>query len=121
MIRLIFCVRRRPDLELHAFRRDWVEPMRAVAAELAAASGARRHELSVTLELPENEQFVARQGFAAPFDAVMELEFDDGTTVRSALASDAVEALRARMRQLAASYLDVAGSSVFFTQDLASL
>lgn len=121
MIRLIFCVRRRADLDPLAFRRDWVEPMREVAAELALASGARRHELSVTLALPENEEFVARQGFSAPFDAVMELEYDDGATVRSALASDAVEGLRARLRQLAGAHLDVAASSVFFTQDIASL
>lgn len=121
MIRLIFCVRRRADLDPIAFRRDWVEPMREVAAELAAATGARRHELSITLALPENDEFVARQGFAAPFDAVMELEYEDGATVRDALGTDAVEGLRARLRQLAGAHLDVAGSSVFFTQDIAGL
>ena len=121
MIRLIFCVRRRADLDPMAFRRDWVEPMREVAAELAAATGALRHELSITLALPENDDFVARQGFAAPFDAVMELEFADGATVRAAFGSDVVEGLRARLRQLAGAHLDVAASSVFFTQDIASL
>lgn len=121
MIRLIFCARRRADLDPLGFRRAWVEPMREVAAELARAAGARRHELSVTLALPENEEFVSRQGFAAPFDAVLELEFDDGATARAALASDEVESARARLRQLAAANLDVAGSSVFFTQDIAGL
>jgi len=121
MIRLIFCARRRADIDALAFRRDWVEPMREVAAELAALSGARRHELSVTLALPENDAFVARQGFAAPFDAVMELEYEDGGKIRDALASDEVEGTRARMRQLGASYLDMGGSSVFITQDIAAL
>lgn len=32
MIRLIFCARRRADLDPVAFRRDWAEPMREVAA-----------------------------------------------------------------------------------------
>jgi len=121
MIRLIFCARRRADLDPLAFRRDWVEPMRELAAELAAATGARRHELSVTLAVPENDEFVARQGFAAPYDAVMELEYDDGATVRAAMGSDEVAGLRARLRQLGAASLDLASSSVFFTQDIAGL
>ena len=51
----------------------------------------------------------------------MELEYADGATARAALANDEVEGLRATLRQLAASYLDVSGaSSLFFTQDLAS-
>jgi len=120
MIRMIFCVRRRADVELLQFRRSWVEPMRDAAAELARAAGANRHELSVLLDLPENAAFVDERGYGAPYDAVLELEYASGAAVRAHAGDPKLAAARAKVHQLNSTYVDLAASSVFFAEDLAA-
>ena len=118
MIRLIMCVRRRPDVDAMEFRRAWVAPMRELANELAAASDALHVELSVLLTIPENAAFVDERGLERPYDAVVELGWEGGAQVRGAGDKPAVRAVRAKIRVLNEHFVDLAHSSTFFADDV---
>ena len=120
MIRLIMCVRRRPDIEPMEFRRSWVTPMQELANELAAASGALQVELSVLLSIPENAAFVDERGLERPYDAVVELAWEGGAQVRGAGDKPSVKAVRAKIRVLNEHFVDLAHSSTFFADDVAA-
>ena len=120
MIRLIMCVRRRADLEALEFRRSWVAPMRELANELAAASGALHVELSVLLEIPENAAFVDQRGLERPYDAVVELGWEGGAQVRGSGDKPAVSAVRAKIRTLNEHFVDLQHSTTFFADDVAA-
>ena len=120
MIRLIMCVRRRPDVEPMDFRRSWVAPMRELAGALAAASDAQHVELSVLLTIPENAAFVDERGLERPYDAVVELAWEGGAKVRGAGDKPAVKDVRAKIRTLNEHFVDLAHSSTFFADDVAA-
>ena len=120
MIRLIMCIRRRSDVEPMDFRRSWVEPMRVLANELAAATDALQVELSVLLTIPENAAFVDARGLDQPYDAVVELAWEGGAQVRGAGDRPEVKAVRAKIRTLNEHYVDPQHSCTVFADDVAA-
>jgi uncharacterized protein (TIGR02118 family) len=84
MIRLVFCLRRRPELSREAFQRYWRETHGTLVRERAAAIGCLRYVQVHTGYDGVNEALRATRGGPEPFDGVAELWFEDA----AALASD---------------------------------
>ena len=77
MIKLVFCLRRRPDLSRREFQRYWRQTHGQLVRERASALGIRRYVLVHTLDGPLNEALRASRGSAEePFDGLAELWWD---------------------------------------------
>ncbi|MEO1065475.1 MAG: EthD domain-containing protein [Actinomycetota bacterium] len=78
MIKLTFCLRRRPDLDREEFQRYWRETHGPLVAERAATLGVRRYVQCHTLGEDGLHAALQRRngGAPEPFDGVAELWFD---------------------------------------------
>lgn len=75
MVKLTFCLRRRPEMTLAEFQRYWREVHAPLVAERAEVLGILRYQQVHTLDQPElHERYQARNGGApAAFDGVAEI------------------------------------------------
>ena len=78
MVKLTFCLRRRPDLSPEEFRRYWLETHGPLVRERAALLGIRRYQQVHTLDEPAlHAALQARNGGAPPpFDGIAEAWVD---------------------------------------------
>ena len=75
MIKLVFVLRRRPELSREEFQRYWRSEHGPLVAERAAAIGARRYVQAHTLDTPLDAALHEhRRG--EPYDGVAELWWD---------------------------------------------
>ena len=74
MIRLVFCLRRRPELSLEEFQRTWLYDHGPLVASFATVLGITKYVQSHRIDDPANERMAAaRGGMEAPYDGVAEL------------------------------------------------
>lgn len=84
MIKLTFCLRRRPDLSVEEFHRYWREDHGPLVRDRAAALGIRRYQQVHTLDEPELHAALQERngGAPAPFDGIAEVWVDDVESFR---------------------------------------
>jgi hypothetical protein len=113
MIRLIQCVRRKPGITVDAFRRHWQAYQQAYEA-LAAATGARRFAVSFGLKIPFNTAIQELRGTLEPFDAVLEVWWDNGAQLDGVEEAPEIAARIAETRRMQEAFMDLEASSIFF-------
>lgn len=125
MIKLTFCLRRRPDLSLEEFHRYWREEHGPLVADRAAVLGIRRYQQVHTLD--ESQLHAALQdrngGAPPPFDGIAEVWVDDVEAFRSGSGTpEAAQAARELLED-EASFIDLPnspmwlGTEIVFHQD----
>lgn len=96
MIKLTFCLRRRPDLTWEEFSRYWRDVHAPLVAARAEVLGIRRYQQVRTLDQPAlHEAYRARNGGAPePFDGIAEIWFDSMESLQRARTPEATQAGR---------------------------
>ena len=117
MIKLTYCLRRRPDLTREEFQRYWLQNHSQLVAERADVLGIRRYVQVHTLDLDGlHEAFQRRnEGSPPPFDGVAELWFDDIDAI-----TDQSEARLAAAAELLADerhFIDLPHSPMWLSQE----
>jgi uncharacterized protein (TIGR02118 family) len=81
VIKLTFCLRRRPDLSWEEFSRYWREVHAPLVAERAEILGIRRYVQVRTVDAAALHEAYRRRngGSPEPFDGIAELWFDETT------------------------------------------
>lgn len=117
MIKLVQCVRRRPDLSIAEFRDAWEQygDRLAVAATELGAAGAR---LSTTLQTAVNEALTEARGSTEPFDGVAEVLWPSGSEIAAAANVPWMRERIAELRRYQESFIDIGASSFFFVHEL---
>ncbi len=117
MIRFIHCMKARSDVSLERFREFWNSAQfNQLIAELEIIAGTRQIRRSLTLQVEANEQLRIERGARPPFDAVLEIWFDDATGLQRLAGNEATRDLLQRMETLQADYVDFHTSTRFFTE-----
>ncbi|MGB7053601.1 MAG: EthD domain-containing protein [Acidimicrobiales bacterium] len=114
IVKLVFCVRRKPELTREEFQRYWLDEHGPLVRSLREAQpGLRRYVQSHTIEIPASELARASRGTAEPYDGITEVWIDD----ESLESEPTPEFIEAGMRLLddESTFVDFANSSVFFT------
>ena len=116
MVKLVFCVRRKPEMPLDEFRKYWLDGHGALVRSLHAhLPEMKRYVQSHTLHGPVTEAIRESRGTAAAYDGITEVWFDD----LDAMGSSSEAALEAAQRLLEdeGTFIDFARSSVFMTEE----
>ncbi|HHH38433.1 MAG TPA: hypothetical protein ENK50_02510 [Sedimenticola sp.] len=117
MIRLVHCVRRRPDLSVEAFRRFWSgAAFDELLEELARATGAVRVEKNLTLLIDVNETLMQERGTAEPFDGILEVWWRQARGLQERLGDPAIREALERMTDYQRQFIDFPHSRRFFTE-----
>jgi uncharacterized protein (TIGR02118 family) len=121
VVKLLFCLTRRPGMEEAEFHRYWREVHAPLVAAHAEALGIRRYVQSHTAHAPVNAALAASRGAPAPYDGVAELWVDSVEALIAAASTPggaaAGEALVADERR----FIDHSRSPIFLADELAVL
>ena len=118
MIRFVHCVKAHPDVTPREFRRLFQsKEMTALIAALATSTNAVDYRLSLTLELEINLELMRARGGAEPFDALIEVRWQNGKELIEHLDTDEFRTLMERMNDFQRPFIDFSSSSRFFVED----
>lgn len=117
MIKLVFCLRRRPDLTREAFQRYWLETHAPLVRERAAAIGVLRYVQVHTAEDALGEALAASRGAPEPFDGVAELWFADAEALAAAVGNEAGQKAGAELLADERGFIDLARSPIFLAHE----
>jgi len=87
MVKLVFCLRRRPELSREAFQRYWRDTHAPLVRRHAAALRIRRYVQTHTLDSPLNDGLRASRGGPDAYDGVAELWWDSADDFATVVAS----------------------------------
>jgi uncharacterized protein (TIGR02118 family) len=116
MLKLIYCLRRKPDMSLEEFQRYWREVHAPLVAERAEVLGVKRY-IQAHTTLPEVIPALQERngGSPAPYDGVAEIwvETLDALTSEDPLVQQAAADLLADE----ANFIDLAQSPLWIAQE----
>ena len=117
MIRFIHCMKARPDVSVEAFRNFWHSAeLKQLLSELAIQAGTRQIRRNLTLQVEANNQLQMERQAQPPYDAVLEIWFDDAAGLQKLDDNDEIRTLLKRMETLQVDFVDFRASSRFFTE-----
>jgi uncharacterized protein (TIGR02118 family) len=117
MVKLVFCLRRRPELSREEFQHYWLERHAPLVRERAAAIGALRYVQVHTGHDDFNELLRAGRGGPEPFDGVAELWFADRAALEAALGTDAGRRAGAELLDDERAFVDLANSPLWIGEE----
>ncbi len=104
MIKLIYCINRKPGMSVEEFQRYWRETHGPIAARIP---GVRRYVQCHTVPA------AYAGGQQPPFDGAAELWFDDMASLAAAMGSPEVQAAREDER----NFIDHTRVALFITEE----
>jgi uncharacterized protein (TIGR02118 family) len=117
MVKLVFCVRRRHDIDDAEFHRYWRDVHGPLVASVAPTLGIRRYIQVHTMPTRLNDALAATRQAPECFDGIAELWFDSVDALSAAVATPegtaAGEALLADERR----FIDHARSPLFLADE----
>jgi hypothetical protein len=116
VIRFIQCVRRKPDVSIQDFRRQWKDYQKE-ATELARALNAVGLTFSTTLAVDENLQVMLVRGTAEPYDGVVEFRISNAPRMIERLEEEPAKSRWAKLRSMQTEFMDLENSSFFFASE----
>ena len=117
MLKLTFCLRRKPGLSREEFQRYWRENHGPLMRKNMAAMGVRKYVQQRTLE-GEAADFIANsRGGPEPFDGVAEVWWDDMAAFESATGSADGRAAGKEMYKDELNFIDLTNSPCFLTEE----
>lgn len=118
MIRLIFVLRRKPDMSLAEFQRYWREVHGPLVAKHATTLNILRYVQVHTLEDPINDQLAAaRGGMENPYDGVAELWWTNRDALAATFAAGAGREAGEELVQDEARFIDLPNSPLWFAYE----
>jgi uncharacterized protein (TIGR02118 family) len=87
VVKLVFCVRRRTDIDAAEFHRYWRDVHGPLVASVASALRIRRYVQVHTLTTPLNDLLAATRQAPESFDGVAELWFDSAEAISAAAST----------------------------------
>ena len=117
MVKLVYCVRKRDDVEDAEFYRYWLEEHGPLVRSFADAMRAIRYVQSHTVAPEINEQLEEGRGLAPAYDGITEVWWESAEEMASALETEAGIEAGERLAEDEARFIDFGRSAVFMTEE----
>ncbi len=118
MIKLIYCLRRVPDLSREEFQRYWRETHGPLVRERAAALGIKRYVQVHTLDGPLNEALRASRGSEPDiYDGVAELWWESADALAEGTSTPEGRQAGRELFEDEKRFIDFARSVVFVAEE----
>jgi uncharacterized protein (TIGR02118 family) len=117
MIKLVFCLHRRPDITEEEFHRYWRMEHGPLVARHAETLGIRRYVQLHTVSGPVNGALAATRHSPEAYDGVAELWFDDAEALVAGAVSEEGQAAAAALADDEARFIDHARSPLFVADE----
>jgi len=118
MVKLVFPLRRRPDLSREEFQRYWRESHAPLVRSHAEALRIRRYVQVHTTTTPLDDALRESRGAAVePFDGVAELWWDSVDDLVAAQSSEAGAAAAGELLADEANFIDLDNSPVWLAEE----
>ncbi len=118
MIKLVYCLRRRADIDRAAFQHYWLTTHAPLVESAAKALGVVRYVQCHTIGTPVDAVLAESRGCAvAAFDGVAELWWDSEAALTAAMAAPEGQRAGALLLTDEAHFIDFAASAIFFTRE----
>jgi uncharacterized protein (TIGR02118 family) len=117
VVKLVFCLHRRPDIEEDEFHRYWTEIHGPLAASLAPVLGIRRYVQLHTLPGRLNDALASGRGAPEHFDGIAELWFDSLESLMAGALSAEGAAAAETLRIDEARFIDHSRSPIFVGEE----
>jgi hypothetical protein len=112
MIRLLTCLKRRPDVSLEEFREYWHDER----FDALIGQFAERYAKNLTLTVEANQLMMQDRGLAEPFDGILEYWWHDAHNFEAMYNSERRQILTVDMQDFQANFVDFHSSVSFFTE-----
>jgi uncharacterized protein (TIGR02118 family) len=113
MLKLVFCLRRRPELSREEFQRYWLERHAPLVREHAETLGIRRYVQLHTLESPLNDALARPRQGPEPFDGIAELWWDDADALAASARGEAGRAASRALIEDERRFIDFSASPIW--------
>ena len=118
MIKLVYCLRRRPELSRQEFQRYWRETHGPLVSDRAALLRIRRYVQVHTLDSPLNEAIRrSREGAGEAFDGVAELWWDSADDLAASTATPEGRKAALELLEDERNFIDFSRSALFVAQE----
>ncbi len=117
MIKLVYCLRRHPDLSLEEFHQYWQETHGPLVRRHAEALGIKRYVQCHTFSGPMGEILQASRGAPASYDGMAELWFESTHALQTATTSDAGKKAGILLLKDEKRFLDLPASPIFLVHE----
>lgn len=117
MVKLVFVLRRRPELSREEFQAYWREKHAPLVASHGASLGLKRYVQTHTLDSPLNDLLQASRGGPAEYDGVAELWWESAEAFGAAAASPAGMQAAAELLEDEAKFIDLANSPLWLAEE----
>ena len=117
MIKLVYCLTKRADIDPDRFYRYWLEEHGPLVKSVAEAIGASRYVQSHTI-LPElNELMIESRGLQPPYDGVTEVWWETMAALEQGMSSPTGVEAQTKLIEDGARFIDFNQSRVFMTEE----
>src|SRR4051794_2926941 len=110
MVKLLFCLRRRPELSREEFQRYWRDHHAGLVGDRADSLLMRRYVQAHTLDGDAGEALRASRGGPEPFDGVAELWWDSVESLAEASSTPEGRAAGRALLEDEREFIDLARS-----------
>lgn len=118
MIKIVFCLRGKPELTPEEFSRYWLEEHAPLVRTHAEALGIRRYVQSHTFDDPRLASTLTARGCEGePYDGVAEIWWDSADEFAAVRNSDAGRAAGLALLRDEREFIDLARSRIFFARE----
>jgi len=117
VIKLAFCLRRRPELSREAFQRYWIEEHGPLVRRHAAALRIRRYVQLHTEDHPLNAALAESRGGPEAFDGIAELWWESFEDLASVLAMPEGQRAGAILLEDERRFIDLERSPLFVARE----
>jgi uncharacterized protein (TIGR02118 family) len=118
MIKMIFCVKRRPDIPANEFYDYWLNQHGPLVKSVSESLNIKRYVQSHTRNADFGDAVSAARGMKQTgFDGVAELWWQDFDALQDVLSAEAGQAASALLAEDEARFIDMEASTIFFTEE----
>ncbi len=117
MIKLVYCLRRRPDLSFEQFSRYWATEHAALVRRHAPALGILRYVQCHATAHDANVELRGNRGLLEPYDGIAEIYFESLEALAKANLTKQAQSAQVELTADEDRFLDRSRSSLFIVNE----